>query len=137
MKIGQMMDSKYLKKEDVDPPKLLTIKAIAQGNVGKDDAPDFKWCMSFHELTKPMVLNSTNIQLAAAALGSDDTDNWIGKQVVLFNDPNVSFQGKLTGGVRIRAPRMRPAGATAQVAAQPPAAAQMATAEDFDDDIPF
>lgn len=25
MKIGQMLESKYLKKEDVDPPKLLTI----------------------------------------------------------------------------------------------------------------
>jgi hypothetical protein len=130
MKISQMMDSKYLKKEDVDPPKLVTIRALAKGNVGKDDAPDMKWCMSFIELDKPMVMNSTNLQLAAQALGSDDTDHWIGKQVVLFNDPNVQYQGKLTGGVRIRAPRKKAGAAPVQ-------AAPVTTGEFEDDEIPF
>lgn len=132
MKIGQMMDSKFLKKEDVDPPKLVTIRGFSQQNAGRDDAPEMKWTMSFIELSKPMVMNSTNLQLAAQALGSDDTDHWIGKQIVLYNDPSVQFQGKLIGGIRIRAPKKRPG---AQAA---PAPATVATEEDFDDsDIPF
>jgi hypothetical protein len=131
MKIGQMMESKFLKKEDVEPPKLVTIRGFSQQNAGRDDAPEMKWTMSFIELSKPMVMNSTNLQLAAQALGSDDTDNWIGKQVVLYNDPSVQFQGKLIGGIRIRAPKKR-AGAAPQSAPVP-----VATEEEFDDDIPF
>jgi hypothetical protein len=135
MKIGQMMDSKFLKKEDVEPPKLVTIRGFSQQNAGRDDAPEMKWTMSFIELSKPMVMNSTNLQLAAQALGSDDTDHWIGKQVVLYNDPSVQFQGKLIGGIRIRAPKKRPAtSGTATTAAAP---AAVTAEEDFDDDIPF
>lgn len=128
MKIGQMMESKFLKKEDVEQPKLVTIKGFSQANAGRDDAPDMKWTMSFREFDKPMVMNSTNLQLAAQALGSDDTDHWIGKQIVLYNDPNVQFQGKLIGGIRIRAPKKR---------AAPVPEPAAATIEDFDDDIPF
>ena len=127
MKIGQMMESKFLKKEDVEQPKLVTIKGFSQANAGRDDAPDMKWTMSFREFDKPMVMNSTNLQLCAQALGGDETDHWIGKQVVLYNDPSVQFQGKLIGGIRIRAPKKRAA------AVPEPAPA----VEDFDDDIPF
>lgn len=131
MKIGQMMESKFLKKEDVEPPKLVTIRGFSQQNAGRDDAPEMKWTMSFIELNKPMVMNSTNLQLCAQALGSEETDHWIGKQVVLYNDPSVQFQGKLIGGIRIRAPKRRPG---AQAAPEP----APVTAEDpFDDDIPF
>jgi hypothetical protein len=131
MKIGQMMESKFLKKEDVEPPKLVTIRGFSQQNAGRDDAPEMKWTMSFIELNKPMVMNSTNLQLCAQALGSDDTDHWVGKQVVLYNDPSVQFQGKLIGGIRIRAPKKRPGTPAA------PEPAPVATAEEFDDDIPF
>ena len=36
-----------------------------------------------------MILNSTNAQLIARAVGSEETEDWPGKQIVLFNDPNV------------------------------------------------
>lgn len=130
MKIGQMLESKYLKKEDVDPPKLLTIVGFDKVNIAREDeAPDFKWLMKFQEV-KPMVMNSTNLQLAAHALGSDDTDHWIGKKIVAYNEPNVSFGGKLVGGIRLRAARVKGQPAPAQVAAAP-------GEESFDDDIPF
>lgn len=131
MKIGQMMESKFLKKEDVDPPKLVTIRGFSQQNAGRDDAPEMKWTMSFQELGKPMVMNSTNLQLCAQALGSEETDHWIGKQIVLYNDPSVQFQGKLIGGIRIRAPKKRP---VTQAAPEP---APVAADDPFDDDIPF
>ncbi|GAF83248.1 unnamed protein product, partial [marine sediment metagenome] len=31
-----------------------------------------------------------------------ETEEWIGKQIVLWADPTVSFGGKLVGGVRVR-----------------------------------
>jgi len=131
MKIAQMFESKYLKKEDVDPPKLLTITGFEKANVAREDeSPEFKWIMKFRE-TKAMVVNSTNLKLAAKALGSDDTDDWIGKQIVAYHDPNVSFGNELVGGIRLRAARVK---------GQPaPAPARPAPGEDeFDDsDIPF
>lgn len=134
MKAGQMIPSKFLKKDDVDQPKLVTIKAVRQANVAQDDQPEeLKWTLLFKELDKPMVMNSTNIQLCIKALGTDETDDWVGKQIVLYNDPNVSFAGKITGGVRIRAPKQK-------IAAQPSgtkAATEAAPAGNFeDDDIP-
>lgn len=63
---------------------------------------EMKWIIHFSEC-KPLVLNSTNGQLIAQALGSPETDDWKGKEIVLYNDPNVSFGGQLTGGVRARA----------------------------------
>ncbi len=99
---GDMIESKFMKKEDVGTGKLLTMRNVKRENVAmKDQAPEEKWCAMFDEIDKPMVLNSTNLSLFERALGSDNTDDWIGKQVVLFNDENVSFGGVVTGGIRV------------------------------------
>lgn len=104
---SEMIESKYLKKEEVgEDGTIVTISDFERVNVAMDDQPpDFKWTMRFEEFDKPMVLNSTNIQLAENALGSDNTDDWIGKKVIVYNDPNITFGKKLVGGIRIRAHR--------------------------------
>jgi hypothetical protein len=60
---------------------------------------------------------------------SEDTDDWTGKKIVLYNDPNVSYAGKIIGGIRVRAPKVK--------AAAP--VKPMVAAEVFDDvsDVPF
>lgn len=126
MRIGEMKDSKFLKKEDVGTGKLVTIASMEQQNVAMDDQPpEMKWILHFHEFDKGMALNWTNIQLIAKAVGSEETNDWVGKKIVLFEDPNVSFGGKLVGGIRVRAVRKQ----TEDKAAPSPA--------DPDDDIPF
>lgn len=135
-KIGEMIESKFLKKEDVDPPVLVTIDRVAQNNVAMQGAdPEMKWCLYFAELDKPMVLNSTNIHLAGQACASDDTDEWMGKKIVLYNDPNVSFAGKLTGGIRIRAQKkaVEPVVPTRKIAHEKTGN----PAGDMDSDVPF
>ena len=105
-RINDMIDSKFLKKEDVDPPVLATIKDVTQHDVSMENKPEeLKWCLEFQENLKPMVLNSTNMRLIEAMTGSDLTDDWLGKNIVLFNDPTISFGGKITGGIRVRAPK--------------------------------
>jgi hypothetical protein len=104
-----MLESKFLKKEDVDPPVLATIAGIKRVNVAKEGAePEMKWSASFEQLDKPLVLNSTNLQIIAQVCGSDDSEEWVGHKIVLFHDPNVSFGGKLVGGIRVRAPKNQP-----------------------------
>ena len=129
MKATAMIPSKFIKQSDVEPSKAVTIRGVKQVNVAQEDKPEeLKYCLFFRELDKPMVLNSTNIQLLTHYLGTDETDDWKGKQVELYNDPTVSYGGKLTGGVRVRLPGGNQAATKAPV---------KAAAGIDDDDIPF
>ena len=102
-KISEMLPSNYLKQSDFPEDYIVTIREVSKKNIAMDGKPaDYKWLAQYSEFEKPMVLNSTNIQLMAKACGSEDTDDWIGKQVVVFVDENVSFGGELVGGLRIR-----------------------------------
>ena len=138
MHISKMTESKYLKQEDVgEEGKLVTIESLKRTNVAReDDEPEFKYVMHFRETPKPLVMNATNIQLCARACGSDETDEWVGKRIVLYADPNVSYAGKLVGGIRIRQPKGVAAG-------KPPSRADIDTqmakdeASREDADLPF
>jgi hypothetical protein len=133
MRIGEMKESKFLKKEDVGQGKLLTIRGLEKQNVAMEDqAPDFKWIIFFEEVAKGMVVNWTNIQLIAKAVGSEETNDWIGKKIVAYEDANVSFGSKIVGGIRVRAPRNIAEPQSAQPP-QPPGPVR----DEFDDDIPF
>ncbi len=102
--VNDLKKSAFLKRTDFPKPAIGTIVSYDEMNVAKEGAePDFKWTLSFKEFEKPLVLNSTNGQIIAAIVGSGDFDAWIGHRVVLYDDPNVSFAGKLVGGIRIRA----------------------------------
>jgi len=103
--INEMSSGKYLKKEDVeDREMLVTIKDCVQENVAMENqSPDHKWVLRFYETDKGLVLNKTNLSLAAAITGENTSEAWVGKRIVLWNDSNIMFQGKKTGGVRIKA----------------------------------
>lgn len=102
--INAMRSSKYLKKEDVgEEGTIVTIVNVHQMNVAMENDPEeLKWVLVTKEFEKPMVLNSTCAQLIAKFTGSEETEEWTGKQVVLYDEPNVSFGGKLVGGIRVR-----------------------------------
>lgn len=118
MNINQLKQSNFLTRHDVGSGMLLTIKGDAfQENVAKTGAPEeLRWCLAFEETEKPFVLNSTNGQIIASITGSHDSENWHGHKIVLYDDPNVSFGGKLVGGIRARAPRQA---APAKTASRP------------------
>lgn len=120
---------KFLSKEDVGRGVLVTIAACVRKNTAMEGAdPELKWCLTFHEVDKPLVMNVINTQMCERICGSDDTDHWLGKRIVLYTDPNVSFAGKLVGGIRVRAPKPT----------APPPPPPVATGPELtDDDIPF
>lgn len=102
-KISEMTTSKFLKKDEVGEGTICTISGVSKENVSKEGAePELKWVLHFSNLDKPLVLNSTNLQLIAKFLGSDNTDDWENKRIILYDDPAVSFGGKITGGIRVR-----------------------------------
>lgn len=108
-KIGEMVSSKYLKQSDVPDPVIVTIQGVKQVNMAKEgEAPEMKWAIKFREFDKPMVLNTTNIHVAAKLCRSEDTDEWKGQEIVLYTDPNVSFGGQVVGGLRFRGQEKAP-----------------------------
>ena len=130
MNLGDLRTSKFLKKEDVGEEALVTITAITRENVAMEGAEaEYRAAAHFQELEKPMILNSTNGQIIARIAGTEDDIEvaWRGVQVVLYNDPNVSFGGRLVGGIRVRAPKK---GAAAPAPVAPPVV-------DPDSDLPF
>lgn len=124
MKTSQMVQSKFLKKEDFPQPEVLTIRSIAIEEVGKGDT---RWVLYFNEKTKAVVLNITKIRQLEAGFG-DETDHWVGKKIKVSHDPTVMMGQQVVGGIKFTLP-------SKTAAPPPPPVAQ--PAGDFDDDIPF
>jgi len=122
--VSEMLPSRFLKQSDIEQPTVVTIGSLSKEVL--DDQP--RWILKFHELDKPLVLNSTNIQALARICGSSNSDNWSGQKVVLYVDENVSYGGKVVGGLRIRAVNKR--------AVQKPAEVEECEVADYDDSKP-
>ena len=99
-----MKDSRFFGRSDLNgKPATVTISGISKENVAKKEStPEMKWCLHIIESDKPFPLNGTNRELAALALKSRNTDDWIGKRIEIYLDQSVSLGGKLVGGLRVR-----------------------------------
>jgi hypothetical protein len=135
--VDDLSKSKYLKKGDVTPPKLVTIKGYEEAEMKANDGKkEQRWALTFKELDKPFVINKTNGKRIEKICGSNDFDDWIGKKVVLYFDEDVEFGGEIVGGVRVRAPQ------TAKPAPKPVVEPEPEPVDDTDysqtdEEIPF
>lgn len=123
--VNEMIQSKYLRKEDVEDDICVTIKSVTLQDMPGDGHYETRWCMQFRELEKKLVLNTTSIKVCGAAFGKH-TDQWSGQRVTLYVDPNVSFKGQVVGGLRLRPVK----------SSRTTAAAAEALSQDFDDALP-
>jgi hypothetical protein len=116
--VKDMIQSKYLRKEDFDEDQVCTIKGCRLENLGKDDSQkEERWVLYFREHAKGMVLNVTTIRVIEQAYGGD-TDHWVGNKVMVYVDPNVSFGGKVVGGLRLRAAKQKAAPKASEASAE-------------------
>jgi len=139
MKTSELKQSKYMKKEDCGEEGILVkISGLKQENVAPDNKPEeLKWILHFHGDVKPLVLNGTNTKLIEKALGSDETDDWIGREIVLFNDENVEYMGEVVGGVRCDVTRTKRYHAKQNTMQQPAKPGTPKNFSDMSDDVPF
>lgn len=132
---SEMIESKYLKQSDFPDPLIVTVAKVGKVDLAKEgEKPQPKWAVRFKEFDKPMILNGTNIQLLEKACGSDDTDDWVGKEVIVYTDESVSFGGQVVGGLRIRRQEIAP---TRKASPSAPAKGGDAFADMDSDPIPF
>ena len=120
----KLFPSTYLKAAEILPGQEVpvTISHIAIEDIGGDSKP----VLYFRGSERGLVLNRTNACRIEDAYGYD-TDTWSDKPVALYSE-SVSFQGKMTRGVRIRVPAKPPVSEMTPTSPAPP---------DIDEKIPF
>lgn len=126
-KLSSFRGGSYLKVADLgNKEHLVQIEAIKQEAIGQDGDQKPKLVAYFRGRSKGLVLNDTNLEVLELGFGPD-TDDAIGGQTVLFVDPDVRFEGKKTGGIRIKLPK---------VVAKEKAAPKESTADFLNDELP-
>jgi hypothetical protein len=109
----------YLKAADLESPIMMTISGAEP--IRLEEKEPEKLLLHFKDDERILVTNRTNMQLLVSFFASTETNDWIGKQIVLYNDKTIMMGGRMVGGVRVRLPKgVEPAGE-----------------KEFDDDVPF
>ena len=75
------------------------IKEFKGKNDRGEETVRAKPVLSFENDGRRLIVNVTNFKLIATALNEKDTDNWPGREITLFNDPTVEYDGR-KGGIR-------------------------------------
>ena len=130
-KVSDVKQSKYLDKKDCGANGIkVVIAGYTHEDVSRTDEPtDMKYVLSFrdgkradgtHGEIKAICLNLTNAERIETILGSDDLDDWIGGEIILFNDESVMFGQKKTGGIRVYVPQKTPGVAQEQYRGENP-----------------
>ena len=126
-------NSKYLKKEEFEVPRILTIRSVAAEVMNDGQVKAVLYVM---ELPKGVVLNATKKELLKASYGSD-TDGWVGKKVRLSIDHSIMMGPKVVGGIKLECSKAAPVQAkpVTVTATSPSQAAEFDA--DSDAQIPF
>ena len=105
MKLNEMFPRKYATGQDLaGKSPTLTIAGVSSEKMRPSpQSPEVqKFVIYFQETKKGVVLSRTLAQQIARAVGSDDTDNWIGKRVTLYPE-SVTVAGVNRVAIRAKA----------------------------------
>jgi hypothetical protein len=137
--MNEVLSSKWMANTDL-PEQGVDLQMLNVTKEAVGEMLEEKFALHFNGGFKPLLMNRTNIRIINSLYGPN-TAGWIGKTVNVYNDPTVSYGGRVTGGVRVR---MATAGQQQRwQAPQPQATAQeymQASGGPFPglaDDIPF
>lgn len=101
MKLNDCYPSKYLTAADLDGQDLLfTITKATLETLGQGADAEDKLVLSLKGEAKGFVCNKTNATAIAKHLGSDDTDDWIGKNITL-GPREVQFGKDMVWSIRV------------------------------------
>ena len=96
-KLNEVFSGGFLKAEDLNGK---TVKVKIEKVEVKDFDDGKKLILNFAGKDKALVCNKTNSAIIQEILGSDDTDDWEGKEIKL-TVKKVEFSGKLVPAIRV------------------------------------
>ncbi len=99
---------KYLRSDDIDGIQkefgvVAKITDFTEADVSRQDDPEseVKPVIHFDGGLKPMVLNTTNLNMVLALFKTTDESKIIGQQIGIYVDDRVAYAGKLVKGLRL------------------------------------
>lgn len=128
MKVDEAFPGSFLKASDLrERPVTVIIAECRLEELGSEQKP----VLYFRGKDRGLVLNKTNANTIADIMGTYETDDWFGKEIVLYPD-STDFQGRRVPCIRVRAAdKTTPVVTPEMLKEQTPAPAGGA------DDIPF
>jgi hypothetical protein len=130
MDIRSVFPSKYIRAADLKGQDVRVV--IGQIVMEKVDA-EAQPVLYFQGKDKGLVLNKTNSGTIADMYG-DETDQWIGKAIVLF-PTEVEFKGELKDAIRVRF--IQPPPQRNAPVAQPARTVRQMSDNEMNDEVPF
>ncbi len=102
MKLKDMFPRRYATGDDLQGKAVtLTIIRLAEEKMHPNPAspPVNRWVLYFDKARKGVILSRTLAYNVAEALGSEDSDEWIGKRITLYPEP-ITVAGKKRTAIR-------------------------------------
>lgn len=101
MNIDSAFPSKYMKASDLPEETVVpfTIEDIKMEKIGREE--QVKPVIYFKDQDKGFVCNKTNANTIAKAVGSRDTDEWLGKTIRLYST-EVQFGDEMVESIRVK-----------------------------------
>lgn len=125
MKASDAFPSKFISAADLQGKEaVVKITHVATDEIGGKQ----KFVCFFAGKQKGLVLNKTNWNTIVKITGAEDSDDWTGQQICLY-ETYVDFQGESVPAVRVK-----PVAGASTVGAAPK---KPAPADDMNDEIPF
>lgn len=106
MKLSELFPRKYVSGDDLAGkawPLTITRVAEEEMRVRAGAAPEKKHVVYFEQTEKGVILSRTLAYQIAEAVGSDDTNDWPGKKIVVYPE-SVMVAGVHRVGIRARTP---------------------------------
>jgi hypothetical protein len=104
MRISSVFPSKYVTPDDLGGRRVTAvISHVAMEPIGDDERP----ILYFSRREKGLVLDKTNANTIAHVFG-DDTEDWRGAEIVLFETMVIDFQGKCMPAIRCKLSPVKP-----------------------------
>ena len=124
MKLNDAYPSRFLTAEDLNGKDIaVTIASVELEDIGQGHDKSKKLVITMTGKKKAFVVNKTNAGTIAKVLGTDETEEWVDRQIII-GPREVEFQGNMVWSIRVSL--KKPATASAKPAPAAPV-------DDFDD----
>ncbi|TKB77284.1 MAG: hypothetical protein E8D42_14285 [Nitrospira sp.] len=93
----------FLRASDLpgDKDTIVTIQSVTEEDLRYGTRPGKKPVLWFKELESGFALNVGNGNVVVGLFGYE-MDNWAGRKIALYIDPNVEFNGERVSAIRVR-----------------------------------
>ncbi len=101
--IKQTQHRRFLRKGDLDEELVVTITGVSKEDISRYGEPRKERFVAYFAETEQVLILKWNLAEAIESVtGLSDMDSWVGQPIVVYHDPDVTYNGLKVGGIRVR-----------------------------------